>query len=129
MMAKILVVDDEADYRHLVRLALESEHFEVHEAENGAAALDRIPALKPDLIILDISMPGIDGYTVCNNVRKNPLFRTVPIIMLTVLKNPTSQVKGLNSGSDHYMIKPFEPDELIARVKTMLKKSVLSKEK
>ncbi len=123
MPIKILVADDEPDYRKLVQIALESAQFEVFEAENGKKALEKIHQVNPDLILLDINMPQMDGFTVCKKIRQDPAYRRLPIIMLTVRKTVPSQTKGLEIGADDYIIKPFEQEELVARVKSVLARS------
>lgn len=123
MTTKILVADDEEDYRNLIRLALKETDCEITEAENGSAALEKINQIQPDLVLLDINMPVMDGYTVCRKIRANPLFRALPIIMLTVRKSPPAQTKGLEIGADDYIIKPFKQEELLARIKSVLHRS------
>lgn len=123
MTVKILVADDEPDYRNLVRMALEPEGFSITEAENGTIALEKMYDLNPDLLLLDINMPGMNGYAVCQKVRKDPAYCHLPIIMLTVKKTAPAQTKGLEIGADDYIIKPFQPEELVVRIKSLLERS------
>lgn len=117
---KILVVDDERKIRDLVRLYLEKEGFMVGEAADGQKALDLYKDGQWDLIVLDLMMPGIDGWAVCKEVRKNS---NVPIIMLTARDDEIDRVLGLELGADDYVVKPFSPRELVARVKAVLRRS------
>ncbi|MBE3586371.1 response regulator transcription factor [Desulfofundulus thermocisternus] len=119
-MKKILVADDEVKIRELVRLYLEREGFAVVEAADGAAALDYLAREHFDLVILDLMMPSTDGWTVCREMRKrdNP----VPIIMLTARGDEIDRVLGLEMGADDYVVKPFSPRELVARVKAVLRR-------
>ncbi len=120
-MKKILVADDEVKIRELVRMYLEKEGFRVVEAADGAAALDYLAREHFDLVILDLMMPNTDGWTVCREIRKrdNP----VPIIMLTARGDEIDRVLGLELGADDYVVKPFSPRELVARVKAVLRRS------
>ena len=119
-MAKILIVDDETLYQRLVKVNLEQEGYEVVTADSGEAALDSISEKSYDLIILDLMMPGIDGFETCERIRQ---FSNIPIIMLTAKGEETDRVKGLNMGADDYVIKPFSATELIARVKAVLRRA------
>lgn len=120
---KILVVDDEQKIREIVRIYLETEEFTVGEASNGQDALNLISKEQWDLIILDVMMPGIDGWTVCKEVRKTT---AVPIIMLTAKEAEVDRILGLELGADDYVVKPFSPRELVARVKAVLRRSQTS---
>jgi len=117
---KILVVDDEEKIREVVRLYLEKEGYTVSEATDGREALDLIEREKWDLIVLDLMMPGIDGWSVCKEVRKTT---AVPIIMLTARDAEMDRILGLELGADDYVVKPFSPRELVARVKAVLRRS------
>jgi two-component system response regulator ResD len=117
----ILVVDDEAHIRELVRLYLEKEGFKVTAAADGEEALRKARTLSPQLIILDIMLPKLDGWDVCREVRKTA--RT-PIIMLTAKGEEFDKVLGLELGADDYLTKPFSPRELVARVKAILRRAV-----
>lgn len=120
-MPNILVVDDERKIRELIRLYLEQEGYRVTEAANGREALDRLERETYDLIILDLMMPDIDGWTVCREVRKNS---NVPMIMLTARGDEIDRVLGLELGADDYVVKPFSPRELVARIKAVLRRTV-----
>jgi len=117
---KILVVDDERKLRDLVRLYLEKEGFTVGEAEDGKKALELYQKEQWDFIVLDLMMPGIDGWEVCKEIRKKS---NVPIIMLTARDDEMDRVLGLELGADDYVSKPFSPRELVARVKAVLRRS------
>ncbi len=116
---QILVVDDEPRYLKLVRYNLEVAGYEVITAANGEEALSLVAAKSPDLIILDIRLPGIDGYEVCTRIRE---FSSTPIIMLTAKGEEQEKVHGLRLGADDYVTKPFGAEELMARVETVLRR-------
>ncbi|MFC1897841.1 response regulator transcription factor [Chloroflexota bacterium] len=118
-MPKILVVDDEPNIIELARLYLERENYEVEGASNGQEALDRQSAGKPDLIILDLMLPDIDGFEVCRHIRTRS---NVPILMLTARKEDVDKIVGLELGADDYFTKPFNPRELVARVRAILRR-------
>jgi two-component system, OmpR family, alkaline phosphatase synthesis response regulator PhoP len=119
-VAKILVVDDEANIVELARLYLKNEGYDVVAAGNGLAALDRVRQDQPDLMVLDIMLPGMDGWEVCKQVRQTS---RVPIIMLTARGDDVDKIVGLELGADDYMVKPFNPRELVARVKAVLRRA------
>ncbi len=123
--AKILVVDDEKLYRHLLQINLETEGYEVITASNGEEGVDMVSKKHPDLVILDVMMPKLDGFSALERIRQ---FSEVPVIMLTGKNEELDRVKGLNSGADDYVAKPFSATELIARVRSVLRRS-LSTEK
>lgn len=125
MKPKILVVDDEWEIRSLLKTALEIEDFEVWESVDGEEALDLIEKKTPDLVLLDINLPKIDGYQVCSTMRKMGFVN--PIIMLTCQAQIHQRVIGLESGADDYVPKPFALDELIARIRAQLRRSNVSK--
>lgn len=116
----ILVVDDDPSISRLVQLYLEKEGFEVRTASRGDDALSAFRHLPPDLMILDVMMPGMDGWQVLKMVRKTS---TIPIIMLTAKDETFDKVLGLELGADDYMTKPFETKELVARVKAVLRRT------
>jgi len=120
MSSKVLVVDDEAHIVELARLYLAREGFEVEGVGDGAQALTRFGQLKPDLVVLDIMLPGTDGLTICKEIRKQS---QVPIIMLTAKDEVTDKVVGLEVGADDYLTKPFHPQELVARAKALLRRA------
>ena len=116
----ILVVDDEATIREVLRRYLEREGFSVDEAADGYAALDIIKVNSPDLIVLDLMLPGIDGLTLTQHLRAD---RQIPIIMLTAKGDPSDRIRGLDLGADDYMAKPFSPQEVVSRVRAVLRRS------
>ena len=120
MAPQILVVDDEARYLHLVKVNLEAAGYEVKCASNGEEALEVMSNHSPDLVILDIMMPKLDGFTTCERIRQ---FSNVPIIMLTAKGEEQDRVKGLNVGADDYVVKPFSATELVARVRAVLRRA------
>lgn len=122
-MKKILVVDDEKDVLDLVKRVLIRGGFEVITASDGKEGLAKVYSEAPDLMILDINMPVMNGWEVCRKIRGDPLYKHLPIIMLTVKRTKKDQLKGLELGSDEYITKPFYPTELIARVKTVLQRA------
>lgn len=119
---KIMIVDDEKDMVSLLKLSFESDNYSVVEAYNGHEAIDKTHAEVPDLILLDISLPGIDGYEVCNRLRKDPVTESIPIIMLTGKDEVSDKIEGLERGADDYVTKPFDLNELKARVRTVLRR-------
>src|SRR5438445_8133391 len=118
--SKILVVDDEKHILELARLYLTREGYEVEGVGDGAQAVARFSQVKPDLVILDIMLPGVDGLTICKEIRKQS---QVPIIMLTARDEVTDKVVGLEVGADDYLTKPFHPQELVARAKALLRRA------
>jgi len=117
---KILVVDDEKDLTALVSLHMKMAGFEVLTANNGEKALDLSREEKPDLIILDLMLPKIDGWEVCKRLRQDPGISNIPVIMLTARAETEDKLKGFEAGADDYVTKPFSPRELVARVKRVL---------
>ncbi len=120
MNTRILIVDDEPLYLRLLKVNLEQEGYLIATAKDGQEALEMVDQEMPDLIILDVMMPKLDGITVAIRIRQ---FSNVPIIMLTALGEEQDRVRGLNLGADDYMVKPFSATELIARVKAVLRRS------
>jgi len=114
---KILLVDDEANIRDLNAMYLEKEGFSVEHATNGVEAISRFEAVQPQLVVLDVMMPGMDGFEVCRELRRDS---DVPILMLTARSEDVDKIVGLELGADDYMTKPFNPRELVARVKRIL---------
>ncbi len=119
---KIMAVDDEPDIVKLVKISLEMANFEVVEAFGGQEALDKIQAAQPDLILLDIMMPDINGFEVCQKIKADPATKHIPVILLTAKGQRGDAEQGLNAGADDYIIKPFDPYELGEQVFEMLKK-------
>ncbi|MGI8926922.1 MAG: response regulator [Tepidiformaceae bacterium] len=120
MAPKILVVDDEDNIRDLLSLYLEKEGFTVEAAANGRDAIARFQQNQPALVILDVMMPGMDGFEVCRELRRE---HSVPILMLTARNEDVDKIVGLELGADDYMTKPFNPREMVARVKAILRRS------
>ena len=117
---KILIADDEAQIREILRIYFEKEGFEVIEAEDGAAAILKVQSEKPDILLLDIMMPVLDGIEVCKQVRK---MSDLPIIMVTAKDDDDDRIAGLEIGADDYITKPFNSREVVARVKAVLRRA------
>ena len=124
-MTRILVVDDEPRYQKLLRVNLEPEGYEVIAAGNGQEALEKISSHHPDLVILDIMMPVLDGIATCERIRE---FSNVPVIILTAKGEESDRVAGLNVGADDYVVKPFSATELVARVRAVLRRTQTSEQ-
>ena len=124
-MPRILVVDDEPLYQHLVTVNLEKEGYEVITANNGEDAIEMVSVRHPDLIIMDVMMPKLDGITACERIHQ---FSNVPIIMLTAKGEEQDRVRGLNVGADDYVVKPFSATELVARVRAVLRRAQSSQD-
>lgn len=118
MNARILVVDDDTALAEMIGIVLRTEGFDPSFCADGSGALDAFREVRPDLVLLDLMLPGIDGIEVCNRIRSES---GVPIIMLTAKTDTSDVVKGLESGADDYMVKPFNPKELVARIRTRLR--------
>jgi len=118
--AKILVVDDEPQIRRVLRTTLTSNGYSVEEAKTGDEALDLIRANRPDLILLDVNMPGRSGLETCREIR---LTSDIPIIMLTVRNSERDKVQALDAGADDYVVKPFGSEELLARIRAALRRA------
>lgn len=116
---KILIVDDDMHIAELVSLYVEKEGYETKEVYDGREAIQAASAFQPDLILLDLMLPGMDGYQVCAEIRKTS---RVPVIMLTAKGETFDKVLGLELGADDYIVKPFDPKELVARVKAVLRR-------
>ena len=119
LKTKILLVDDDPNIRQLVNLYLEKEGFDVTMAADGIEAVKQFKLSPPNLILLDIMLPGMDGWQVCREVRK---VSNIPIIMLTAKDETFDKVLGLELGADDYVVKPFDPKELIARIKAVIRR-------
>jgi diguanylate cyclase (GGDEF)-like protein len=120
---RILIVDDDPDILDVLQLTLPQEEYEVIQAQNGEQALERVYERPPDLVILDYIMPKIDGRSVCKKLKKDVLLRHLPVIMLTGKGEIKDKVEGLDAGADDYIVKPFEPEELLARIRMILRRS------
>lgn len=118
-MARLLVVDDDLHIRELVSLILTREGFEVQEASDGVEALALMESVQFDLAVLDVMMPNMDGWELCEQLREH---YDIPLLMLTAKGETSQKVKGFQLGTDDYLVKPFEPAELVVRVKALLKR-------
>lgn len=112
MAKKILIADDEEDIKVVVQVFLESKGFEIVTAFDGLDALDQAKKEKPDLIILDVMMPIIDGFEVCAKLKADPELAAIPVVMLSASSHAESRQRGLDAGAVEYLIKPFEPEQL-----------------
>ena len=124
MSAKILVVDDEVRYIRLMEANLLSDGYEVFKASSGQEAVETVDQVHPDLVLLDVMMPGLNGFEVCERIRE---FSSVPIIMVTAKGEERDRVRGLDVGADDYIIKPYSATELLARVRAVLRRSEFSR--
>jgi two-component system KDP operon response regulator KdpE len=119
----ILIVDDEARIRDFVRMNLELEHYRVIEASDGIQALEQLRENLPDLIVLDVMMPEMDGFETLRAIRE---VSTIPVIMLTVRQGEQDKIHGLDLGADDYLAKPFSPRELLSRIRALLRRSLMA---
>lgn len=119
MKARVLVVDDDLALAEMLGIVLRNDGFEVAHCADGAAALDMFRETRPDLVLLDVMLPGLDGIEVCRRIRRES---GVPIVMLTARTDTVDVVVGLNAGADDYVLKPFKPQELTARVRARLRR-------
>jgi len=120
---RVLVVDDEARMVRFVRMNLELEGYEVSEASNGIEALEKVRSELPDLVLLDVMMPEMDGFEILAELRR---FSNVPVIMLTVKGEETDRIRGLDLGADDYVTKPFSPRELVSRIRAVLRRAEMA---
>lgn len=118
-MSKILIVDDDVHIRELIKVFLINEGFVVVEASDGVEALTRLDTIKADLVILDIMMPNMDGWQLCRELRES---YDIPLLMLTAKNEMSQKIKGFDLGTDDYLVKPFDPLELVVRVKALLRR-------
>src|SRR5215510_7684285 len=123
MASRVLIVEDEPDIRDLLTFHLERDGFQVARAGTGTEALRQVRLSPPDLLILDLMLPEMDGLEVCRRLRADAATTTLPIIMLTAKGDEVDRVVGLEIGADDYIVKPFSPKELIARVRAVLRRS------
>src|SRR3954469_8888416 len=119
-MAKVLIADDQANMRALVRLTLETGHFEIFEAHDGDVALEIARRERPDLVFLDWTMPGIPGIEVCRALRDDPATAGMRIVMLTARPQAENRERAQAMGADHYITKPFSPMQLLEKVRDVL---------
>jgi DNA-binding response OmpR family regulator len=121
-MKRVLVVEDDPDIVELIVHYLRAEGFEVQALGDGRQALERIRAGGPDLVVLDLQLPGLDGLSLCAELRRDRQTRAIPVIMLTARGDEADRVVGLEVGADDYVVKPFSPKELVARVRALLRR-------
>ena len=126
MPKKILIVDDDPSVVIALQFLMEQQGFNVMTAQSGEFALELILQYNPDLVLLDIMLPGIDGWEVCEIIRLNPDYRNIKVIFLTAKRSEVDIAKGLALGGDAYITKPFSNDELVAKVKEVLEKNMKS---
>ena len=123
MQKQIVIVEDEPDILDVLSYNLKREGYDVATSQNGAKGLDLIQRLKPNLVLLDLMLPGMDGLDVCRNLKNNRSTANIPVIMLTAKGEESDVVLGLGIGADDYIPKPFSPKELVARVKAVLRRA------
>lgn len=117
---RILIVEDEVDVVEIIKFVLQKNGYQVLEAFDGLEGLEKAKREMPDLIILDIMLPGMSGYKVCRLLKFDERYKKIPILMLTARTQESDKALGKEAGADKYVIKPFEPDELVAIIKEML---------
>lgn len=122
MAKRIVIVEDERDIADLVEIYLRKEGFQTETVTDGGRALDLIRRTLPDLVVLDLMLPGMDGFEICRALRADERFHSLPIIMLTARGEESDKVAGLEIGADDYITKPFSPRELVARVRALLRR-------
>lgn len=121
MAHRILIVEDQADIRKLIRMTLEFGDFELHEAQDGESGLNMARAIKPQVMLLDVMMPGLmDGYQVCQRIKADPALQDIQVILLTARGQVADLAMGESVHADAYLVKPFSPLELIDRVENMV---------
>lgn len=120
MAKKILIIDDEYDLVETLTFRLESSGYEVLAAHDGEDGLKKVKELKPDIILLDVMMPRIDGYKVCAKLKSDDNYKSIPIIMLTAKGQESDRERGMGMGADDYLTKPFESAELLEKIKKYL---------
>jgi len=126
---KIIIVEDETDIREVIEYNLKREGYETLVASNGEEALRIIARHSPDLVILDLMLPGLDGIEVCRKLKEDPLTRAIPVIMVTAKGEESDVVLGLGMGADDYVTKPFRPRELMGRVRAVLRRGPLKEQR
>ena len=121
-LPKILVVDDELDILELIRHTLAQEGFEVHVAANGAQALDQTSKVNPEIILMDVMMPVMDGMEACRQLKENPDTKNIPVVFLTARSEEFAELAGFEAGADDYIAKPIRPRVLLSRIKAILRR-------
>ena len=122
MRRKILVVDDDADIVEMLSYILKQAGFAISTAFNGIDALKKVRSLSPDLVLLDLMLPEMDGFAVCETLRRHAATATLPVIMLTAMSGELGRLSGLGCGANDYLTKPFSPKVLVLKLKALLKK-------
>lgn len=121
-MKKVLIVEDQEDIREVIRITLELEDFAIHEAPDGSSGLQMASQLRPDLMLLDVMMPGgIDGLQVCQRIKADPELQRIKVVMLTARNQPADRQAASRAGADHYLAKPFSPIELLDLVNRLMR--------
>ncbi|MEM1311735.1 MAG: response regulator transcription factor, partial [Cyanobacteria bacterium P01_H01_bin.153] len=120
----VLVVEDEQEIAHLIQLYLQKEGFTVHLCHHGGQAVSMAQTIQPDVVILDLMLPGLDGLEVCAQIRQKPGDKDPYILMVTAKGEELDRIIGLSTGADDYLVKPFSPRELVARVRALLRRSL-----
>lgn len=120
-MKRVLIVEDQPEIRELIRMTLELEDFEIHEAADGPSGLQQARKLQPQLVLLDVMMPGgMDGFSLCETLRRDPAGRRTKVVMLTARAQPEDHARGKAAGADGYLVKPFSPRELLLTVSRLM---------
>lgn len=120
-MKRVLIVEDQADIRKLIRMTLEFEDYEIHEASDGCFGLNLARATRPDIVLLDVMMPGeLDGLQVCQHLKNDPATRHVKVVLLTARGQARDRNAGQQAGADEYLVKPFSPLQLIETIERLL---------
>ena len=118
---RILIVEDQTDIRKLIRMTLEFESYEIHEASGGAFGLQMASAVRPDLVLLDVMMPGeMDGLQVCQAIKSNPALASMKVVLLTARGQASDREAGKQAGADEYLVKPFSPLQLMETVERLM---------
>src|SRR5215472_9442984 len=128
MTARVLVVDDILSNVKLLEAKLSAEYFEVITAPNGEQALTRVSEDLPDIVLLDVMMPGMDGFEVCRRIKANAKTAHIPVVMVTALDQPSDRVTGLDAGADDFLTKPVEDTSLFARVRSLVRLKMMTDE-
>src|ERR1700754_56025 len=128
MTARVLVVDDILSNVKLLEAKLTAEYFEVMTAFNGLECLSRMEQIVPDIVLLDVMMPGMDGFEVCRRIKSNPKTAHVPVVMVTALDQPSDRVTGLDAGADDFLTKPVDDSALFARVRSLVRLKMMTDE-
>jgi len=126
-MSRILIIEDQADIRRLIRWTLEFEGYEIHEASNGQAGLEQARAVRPELIMLDVMMPGgLDGFHVCAQLKADPALASIPVVMLTARSQQRDRDASDRAGANAFLAKPFSPLQLVQTVSGTLKQTTVA---